>query len=131
SKPLEEKPAASEPPSAPVETKPPEQKPPDDKPPVEEPPPPTPPVEEQKEFALADDLPPELEFHIVDAVNSHREKAGLEPVFLDASVSRKCQSRADALARRAARLTDAEADFQAADEPLAAVEKWLKEPARR
>src|SRR5262249_26443640 len=61
----------------------------------------------------------------------HRVKEGLEPVFLDAAVSRDCQSRADALARSAARLTGEEPDFQAADEPLAAIEKWMKEPARR
>jgi uncharacterized protein YkwD len=137
SRPTEEKPA-SKPEKKPAEEKssedvPPLPKPPpEDKPPPPSPPPPSsPPVEEKKEIALADDLPPELPFHIVDAVNSHRRKAGLEPIFLDAAVSRACQSRADSLARSAPRLTGEEPDFQAADEPLAVIEKWLKDPARR
>ncbi|HEY7153900.1 MAG TPA: CAP domain-containing protein, partial [Gemmataceae bacterium] len=137
SRPTEEKPA-SKPEAKPAEVKPSEDVPPVPKPPLEDkppppppPPPPSPPVEEKKEIALADDLLPELPFHIVDAVNSHRRKAGLEPIFLDAAVSRDCQSRADSLARSAARLTGEEPDFRTADEPLAAIEKWLKEPARR
>ncbi len=134
STPAEEKPVAADAPSAAVETKPPEKKSPDYKPSViEKPPPPpaSPPVEEKKEIALADDWPPELEFQIVDAVNVHRAKAGLEPVFLNAVVSSKCQSQADNLARNPSRLADEGPDFQAAEEPLAAIEKWLKEPARR
>lgn len=134
----------------PTEEKPPlPEPPPDDKPP----PPSPPPIEEKKEIALAEDLPPELEFYLVDAVNSHREKAGLEPIFLDTAVSHGCRAHARYLARNAARLGEGEGPRQdedaklpgfsdegrkiargaasAADEPLAAIEKWLKEPARR
>jgi uncharacterized protein YkwD len=139
--------------------KPPEKKPSEDQPPPPEPPPevkpppPATPVEAKKEIALADDLPPELEFHIVDAVNSHRAKAGLEPIFLEPSLSRGCQAHARYLARNAARVGGEETQRRdedaklpgasaegrasartaaiAADEPLTAVEKWLKEPALR
>ncbi len=103
------------------------------KPPVEKPPPLPPPAEEKKEIALADNLPPELSFDLVDAINIQRVKAGVEPIFLDAEVSRACQSRAEQLARHAGRLPSGnqETDCVAAEAPLAAVEKWLKEPKRR
>lgn len=119
-----------------IDSPPPEtEKKPEVKPPVEKPPPlpPPPPVEEKKEIDLADDLPPELPFDLVDAVNVQRAKAGVEPIFLDAELSRACQSRAEQFARRPSRLShgNQETECVAAETPLAAVEKWLKEPKRR
>ncbi len=114
----------------PVKEKPAEKKPPQDKPIP-------PPIEDNKEIDLVDDLPPELSFDIVDAINIQREKAGVPPIFLDAEVSSACQSHAEHLARHAARLNDKSlspndrTETIAAEAPLAAVEKWLKEPARR
>jgi uncharacterized protein YkwD len=151
-----EKPTADVPPKQklpeknPSEEKPPVRKPPsEDKPPA----PPPPPVEEKREIALAGDLPPELEFHIVDAINAHRAKANLGPVFLEGSLSRGCQAHARYLARNAARLSGDGANLQdedaklpgfsaegrisartaaiAADEPLTTIENWLKEASRR
>jgi len=103
------------------------------KPPVEKPPPLPPPSEEKKEIALTDNLPPELSFDLVDAINVQRAKAGVEPIFLDVEVSRACQSRAEQLARHAGRFArgNQETDCEAAEEPLTAVETWLKEPTRR
>jgi len=130
--PKEEPPSVPDP--TPVKSKPPEPKLPDDKPPVIVKPPPPPPVEEKKEIALAENLPPELEFQIVDAINAERGKTGLEPVFLDAKVSRDCQLHANRLARKAGQL-DEEAERPSvligAEEPLTAIGKWLKESARR
>jgi uncharacterized protein YkwD len=111
-----------------------EKKNPELQPPAQIPPPsPTPPAEEKKEIALVDNLPPELPFDLVDAINVQRVKAGVEPIFLDAVVSRACQSRAEQLARHADRLPrgNQETDCIAAEAPLAAVETWLKEPKRR
>jgi uncharacterized protein YkwD/DNA-directed RNA polymerase subunit RPC12/RpoP len=135
-KPVEEKP---------TEKKPPPRKPPEDRPPpIGEPPPlPPPPVEEKKEIELADDVPPELPFDLVDAINAQRAKAGLEPIFLDAALSRACQSQAEGLARQGQLSRDrkgAEAKplgkplpygrgSESADAPLAALEKAMKEPA--
>jgi uncharacterized protein YkwD len=92
-----------------------------------------PPVEEKKEVALANDLPPELPFDLVDAINFQRAKAGVEPIFLDAEVSRACQLRAENLARHPDWLPrgNRETECVAAEAPLAAIEKWLKEPNRR
>lgn len=103
------------------------------KPPAEEPPPLPPPVQKKKEIALADDLPPELPFDLVDAINVQRAKAGVEPIFLDAELSRACQSRAEQLARHGGRSSgeNRESESVAEEAPLVAVEKWLKEPARR
>lgn len=121
----QEKPAAEEtPPSEPPakeETTPPS------------PSPPRPIHKENKEIALADDLPPELEFHVVDAINAHRTKAGLEPIFLDAALTQTCQSRARSLARNPSRLEEEDKrDLHiAAEEPLAAIEKGLKDSAQR
>jgi uncharacterized protein YkwD len=94
---------------------------------------PRPPVEEKKEIDLVDDLPPELPFDLVDAINVQRAKAGVGPIFLDAEVSRACQLRAEDLARHAGRLPreDPVRECVAAEAPLAAIEKWLKEPAGR
>jgi uncharacterized protein YkwD len=95
-------------------------------------PPPTP-IEEKKEIDLTDDLPPELSFDLVDAINVQRAKAGVEPIFLDAEVSHACQSRAENLARHAGKVPHGsqETDSAAAEAPLAVIEKWLKEPKRR
>jgi uncharacterized protein YkwD len=103
------------------------------KPPIEEPPPLPPPAEKKKELDLADDLPPEWPFDLVDAINVQRARAGVEPIFIDAEASRACQSRAELFARHAGRLPreNQEKESVAAESPLAAVEKWLKEPARR
>jgi uncharacterized protein YkwD len=107
-----------------------------EKPPkVENPPPPK--IEEKKELPLVGELPPELPFDLVDAVNAHREKAGLEPIFLDEEVSRACRIRAEYLARHAEILGDKvlssedESKTVAAEAPLGAVEQWLKEPRLR
>ncbi len=111
-----------------------EKKDPELKPPVEKSPPLLPPpVEEKREIALTDNLPPELSLDLVDAINVQRAKAGVEPIFLDAEVSRACQSRAEQLARHVGQLPrgNQERDCVAAEAPLAAVEKWLKEPKRR
>jgi uncharacterized protein YkwD len=92
---------------------------------------------ETKQIDLAEDLPPELPFDLVDAINAHRAKAGVEPIFLDAKASRKCQSRAEQLARHAAKLDDeampkeGRKEDVATEAPLAAIERWLKEPERR
>ncbi|MHB1423015.1 MAG: CAP domain-containing protein [Gemmataceae bacterium] len=73
----------------------------------------------------------------MDAINGERGKAGVEPIFLDAEKSRACQARAEDLARHAARLDDkalsavARTESVASEAPVAAVEKWMKEPARR
>jgi uncharacterized protein YkwD/DNA-directed RNA polymerase subunit RPC12/RpoP len=123
----------------PSEETPPEPKPPEPKPPVvEEPPPSFPsPAREKKEIALAEELPPELNFDFVDAVNAARAKEGREPIFLDAELSRDCRKMAERLARlgppssnRPAAEKDG-ANVVAADAPLEAVAKWLQEPARR
>jgi len=107
-----------------------------DQPPSEKPPP----VAKEREIDLADDLPPELPFDLVDAINVQRAKAGVEPIFLDAELSRDCQSRAEQLARHAGRLASPgslaerrnnEREDMATEAPLAAVEKWLQEPKRR
>jgi len=140
----------------PVTAKPPEKKPTNDKPPLVTRPPadkPPPPVEEPKELALADNLPPGLAFQIVEAINVHREKAQLEPIFRDAKTSHGCQAHAGYLARNAPRLTGKETERKdevaewpgfseagrksahaaliAAEAPLTAIEQWLQEPARR
>jgi uncharacterized protein YkwD len=105
--------------------------------PTPPPPPPSPAVEEKKEIALADDLPPELPFELVDAINARREKEGAEPIFLDAEASSKCRARAEYLARNAAKLgdkalsSDRAGEWIAAEAPLSAVATWMKEPARR
>jgi uncharacterized protein YkwD len=106
---------------------------PKDNPPVEQPPPLPPPTEQKKEIDLAGDLSPELPFDLVDAINVQRAKAGVEPIFLDAEASRTCQARAEHLARHAGQLSreNQGKESVAQDEPLAVVEKWLKEPARR
>jgi uncharacterized protein YkwD len=110
------------------------------KPPVEKPPSlppaanaPRRPVEEKKEIDLADDVPPELSFDLVDAINVQRAKAGVGPVFLDMEVSCACQARAEYLARHASRVPRGgqESESVAAEAPLAAIEKWLKEPKQR
>lgn len=88
------------------------------------------PAEEKKEIELADNLPPELSFDLVDAINVQRTKEGLEPIFLDAELSRACQSRAEALARHTAQIASTDS-FVTEASPLAAVEKWLKEPKPR
>jgi len=124
--PSEKKPVEKEPPDQPSTVKPPPNK-------KASPPPPT----EKKELELADDLNPELPFDLVDAINVHRRKAGLEPIYLDAEVSSDCQSRADHLARNAAQLGDKDlsvkerTEWVAAEAPRTAVEKWMQEPARR
>jgi uncharacterized protein YkwD len=98
---------------------------------------PPPPVQEKREIALADDLPPELSFDLVDAINAHRAKAGVQPIFLDAGLSRICQSRAEDLARHAAPLPSPSSRTKrenegrgvvAASDPLTAIAEWLKEP---
>lgn len=128
--------------SQPVETKteppdsPPE-KPPTSKPSPEEKPIPSPPVEEKQEIELADNPLPELPFDLVDAINVHRAKAGLEPIYLDAELSKSCQSQAEQLARNAARSKNRDQaekerrEWIAAETPLTAIEKWMQEPARR
>jgi uncharacterized protein YkwD len=135
----------------------PEKKPfPDKKPSVAVKPPPAlppPPAEAKPDVALADDLPPELEFQVVDAINAHRARGGCELIFLDLDSSRGCRAHAAYLARNAARLKDTEAKWHdedaglpgfsdlgrksaqraavAAAEPLAAIEKWLADSAHR
>jgi uncharacterized protein YkwD len=92
------------------------------------------PIEERKEIDLADNLPPELPFDLMDAINFQRRKVGVDLIFLDAKASRACQSRAERLARHSDRLDDKanrDAGSVAAEAPLAAVEKWLKEPKHR
>ncbi|MGH7223548.1 MAG: CAP domain-containing protein, partial [Gemmataceae bacterium] len=134
-KPETRKPQADK--NKPVETKPPPDKPPNVKPSSDENAPPPPPVEEKKEIELADDRPPELSFDLVDAINVHREKAGREPIYLDAELSNGCQSRAEHLARNVGRLGDKDVSAKqatecvAAEAPLAAIEKWMRQPARR
>lgn len=143
------------PPVEPV-VKPVEKQRPEKKPPVAvEPPPSLPPpaVETKPDLALADDLPPELEFQVVDAINAQRAQAGRELIFLDLDSSRGCRSHAAYLARNAARLKDLEAEWHdeeagmpgfsdlgrksarraaiAAAEPVVAIEKWLAEPDHR
>ncbi len=79
-------------------------------------------------------MPPELPFDLVDAINAHRLKAGVEPIFLDARSSRSCQTKAEFLARLAEKLddkalsSDDESKLIAAEAPLSAVEKWLHQP---
>ncbi len=107
---------------------------PSNKPPDENPPPLLPPpVEKKKEIELADDHPPELPFDLVDAINVQRAKAGVEPIFLDAEMSRACQSRAEQLARHAGQTPQANPETECVAEaaPLVALEKWLKEPKQR
>jgi uncharacterized protein YkwD len=151
-KPVEKEPA--------VEAKPPASKPPREKPavtvkPPDPPPPlaPRPTVREEKETALTEDLPPELEFQLVDAINAQREQAGVERIFLDREASGACRAHARYLARNAARLTGEESELHeedaarpgfsdlgrrharaatiAAEKPPAAIEKWLADPVRR
>ncbi len=106
-------------------------------PPIESPPkvevPPPPKVEEKKEIELIGDMPPELSFDLVDAINAHRLKAGVEPIFLDERSSRSCQTKAEFLARHAEKLDDKASSDDgsksiAAEAPLSAVEKWLHDP---
>jgi uncharacterized protein YkwD len=108
---------------SPVETKPPAE----EKHVVKPPPPPH--VEEKKPIALVEDLPPELEFQIVDAINAERAKADLEPIYLDAKASRACRARAESLARNPSSLRGQETEFAA--EPLSAIKTWLAEPEHR
>jgi uncharacterized protein YkwD len=92
------------------------------------------PVEERKKIELADDLPPELAFDLVDAINFKRTKEGVDPIFLDVDMSRVCQSRAERLARHTERLDDKANSSEAsvaAEAPLSVVEKWLKDPKQR
>jgi uncharacterized protein YkwD/DNA-directed RNA polymerase subunit RPC12/RpoP len=133
SKPVETKPSGK----PPVENKSVETKPPAVKPSPDAKAPSPPPVEEKKEIELADDQPPELPFDLVDAINVHRAKAGLEPIYLDAKVSSDCQSQAERLARNGDRHDDKDLSSKdrmervAVEEPLTAIEKWMREPARR
>jgi uncharacterized protein YkwD len=98
-------------------------------------------------------LPPELAFQIVDAINAYRTEAKLEPVFLDAEASRGCQAHAGYLARNAPRLLDRDEEYRtedsrfpgfseggrksaraaliAAEKPLAVLQRWFSDPARR
>lgn len=100
----------------------PSQKPTDDKPP---------PPEDPKKIDLADDRSPELSFDLVDAINVQRAKAKVGPIFLDAELSRACQSRAEQLARHAGPRGNREKELVAEEAPLAAIEKWLQEPKSR
>jgi uncharacterized protein YkwD len=132
--------------------KPPPEKPPEEKrPPVKEQP--APPIEVEREVALSEDPDPEREFRLVDAVNAQRAQAGCEPIFLDAELSRGCQAHARYLAHNAPRLAKKEAKFDEEDpslpgfrdegrktapraiivesEPLAALQEWQEDPARR
>jgi uncharacterized protein YkwD len=153
--PVEARPSAPMPPSEPA-VKPVEKQLPEKKPPVADKPPPSlppSPTEAKPDIALADDVLPELEFQIVDAINAQRAKAGRELIFLDLDSSRGCRAHAAYLARNAARLKDAEAKWHdeeaglpgfsdlgrksarratiAAAKPLAAIEKWLADPGQR
>lgn len=157
--PVQAHPPAPGPPSEPA-VKPDKRPLPEKKPPIAVKPPPVDPpplsprsAEAKPDIALADDLPPELEFAVVDAINAHRAKAGRELIFLDLDSSRGCRAHAVYLARNAARLKDAEAKWHdedaglsgfsdlgrtsarraaiAAAKPLAAIEKWLADPAQR